>query len=61
MEITLEVLERRLINLSDIYTISWYNLKNDAGLIKLIVNGADKNKIEEYLEDAYPDYFDEED
>jgi hypothetical protein len=61
MEITLEVLERRLINLSDIYTISWYNLKNDAGLIKLVVNGADKNKIEEYLEDAYPDYFDEED
>ena len=61
MEITLEVLERRLINLSGIYTISWYNLKNDAGLIKLVVNGADKNKIEEYLEDAYPDYFDEED
>ena len=59
MEITLEVLERKLKNLMDSAYLPWRTLTNDAELIRLIVNGASNYETMEHLRDTYPDYFDE--
>lgn len=60
MEITLSVLEQRLINLMNAYGPSWYALRDDAGLIRLVVNEASPAEIEQYLNEEYPEYFGDE-
>jgi hypothetical protein len=59
MEITLAVLEQRLINLMNKFGPSWYALRDDAGLIRLVVNEASPAEIEEYLREGYAEYFED--
>lgn len=58
--LTLQVLENRIKNLGDRTYISWYALRDDAELIRLIVNEASSDDITEHLKVTYPDYFEEE-
>lgn len=59
MEVTLQTLETRIKNLGDSTYIGWYTLRDDAELIRLIVNGASKEDITEHLTVTYPEYFEE--
>lgn len=59
--LTLRVLEDRIKHLGDSSYIGWYTLRDDAELIRLIVNGASKEDIQEHLKVTYPEYFEEED
>jgi hypothetical protein len=59
-ELTLQVLESRIKALGDRTYIGWYALRDDAELIRLIVNKATSDEIEEHLKVTYPEYFDEE-
>ena len=59
MGITLQVLETLIKNLGDSSSIGWYTLRDDAELIRLIVNGATKADIAEHLKETYPDYFED--
>ena len=60
MDITLQVLENRIKHLGDSTYIGWYTLRDDAELIRLIVNEATKDAIEEHLKVTYPEYFEDE-
>lgn len=60
MDITLQVLENRIKHLGDSNYIGWYTLRDDAKLIRLIVNEASREDITEHLKVTYPEYFEEE-
>ena len=59
--LTLRVLENRIKVLGDSTYIGWYALREDAELIRIIVNGATSEEIQEHLKVTYPEYFEEED
>lgn len=58
---TLEELERAITRWGDITYLGVYTLRKDGAFIKMVVNGATKQDIEDYLRDEYPDHFEEED
>jgi hypothetical protein len=58
---TLEELERAITRWGDITYLGVYTLRKDGEFIKMVVNGATKQDIEDYLRDEYPDHFEEED
>ena len=58
---TLEELERAITRWGDITYLGVYTLRKDGGFIKMVVNGASRDDIDEYLRDEYPDHFEEED
>jgi hypothetical protein len=58
---TLEELERAITRWGDITYLGVYTLRKDGAFIKMVVNGASKQDIEDYLRDEYPDHFEEED
>jgi hypothetical protein len=58
---TLEELERAITRWGDITYLGVYTLRKDGEFIKMVVNGASKQDIEDYLRDEYPDHFEEED
>jgi hypothetical protein len=58
---TLEELERAITRWGDITYLGVYTLRKDGAFIKMVVNGAPKQDIEDYLRDEYPDHFEEED
>jgi len=58
---TLEELERAITRWGDITYLGVYTLRKDGEFIKMVVNGAPKQDIEDYLRDEYPDHFEEED
>jgi hypothetical protein len=60
MDITLQVLENRIKVMGDSSYIGWYTLRDDAELIRLIVNQASREDIQEHLKVTYPEYFEEE-
>jgi hypothetical protein len=60
MDITLQFLEDRIKRLGDSSYIGWYTLRDDAQLIRLIVNEASREEIQEHLKVTYPEYFEEE-
>jgi hypothetical protein len=58
---TLEELERAITRWGDITYLGVYTLRKDGAFIKMVVNGASKQDIEDYLRDEYPDHFEDED
>jgi hypothetical protein len=58
---TLAELEQAITRWGDYNYIGVYALRKDSDFIKMVVNGATRQDIEDYLRDEYPDHFDEED
>jgi len=58
---TLEELERAITRWGDITYLGVYTLRKDGAFIKMVVNGASRDDIDEYLREEYPDHFEEED
>lgn len=58
---TLEELERAITRWGDSTYLGVYTLRKDGGFIKMVVNGASQDDIEEYLRDEYAEHFAEED
>ena len=58
---TLEELERAITRWGDSTYLGVYTLRKDGGFIKMVVNGASRDDIEEYLRDEYAEHFAEED
>ena len=58
---TLEELERAVTRWGDITYLGVYTLRKDGAFIKMVVNGASRDDIDEYLREEYPDHFEEED
>lgn len=57
---TLEQLDQALTRWSDYpHYISYYSLREDEGFIKLLVNGAGKEDLMSYLQETYPENFEE--
>jgi hypothetical protein len=61
IEMTLEELERAITRWGDITYLGVYTLRKDGAFIKMVVNGASRDDIDEYLREEYPDHFEEED
>jgi hypothetical protein len=61
IEMTLEELERAVTRWGDITYLGVYTLRKDGAFIKMVVNGASRDDIDEYLREEYPDHFEEED
>jgi hypothetical protein len=58
---TLDQLDKALSRWSDYPNyISYYALREDEGFIKLLVNGATKDELLDYLREEYPDHFESE-
>lgn len=58
---TLEELERAITRWGDSTYLGVYTLRKDGGFIKMVVNGASRDDIEEYLRAEYAEHFAEED
>lgn len=58
---TLEELERAVTRWGDITYLGVYTLRKDGAFIKMVVNGASRDDIDEYLREEYPDHFEDED
>ena len=57
---TLEQLDQALSRWSDYpHYISYYSLREDEGFIKLLVNGATKPELLAYLQEEYPEHFED--
>jgi hypothetical protein len=61
IEMTLEELERAVTRWGDITYLGVYTLRKDGAFIKMVVNGASRDDIDEYLREEYPDHFEDED
>lgn len=53
---TLKQLEDALDNLSRVTDTSWYALKEDSELIRMLVNDEPRSDINEYINNTYGDW-----
>lgn len=58
---TLQELEQAITRWGDSTYLGVYTLRKDGGFIKMVVNGASRADIDEYLKEEYAEHFAEED